>query len=266
MAQTLTNIEPLLPLLRQRPLGVLSDIDGTLAPIVPRPEDAAVPEETRRLLRGLVAKGVRVALVTGRSLETARAMTGVEGIAFAAEHGLRLWVDGRLEAAPGLAEYEALAGQAQAELRQTELQMPGVQVENKGPLLAVHYRRAKEPRAAREAVLAAVERSAAARRFRLHEGRMVVELRPPLDVDKGTAAVTLIERLGLRGVVCLGDDITDIDMFAAAGRKRAAGLAAITVAVASEEATPELLRAADYSLEGTEGVRWLLGEMLRALP
>lgn len=266
MAQTLTSIEPLLPVLRQAPLGVLSDIDGTLAPIVPRPEDARVPEETRELLRTLIARGVRVALVTGRSMESALQIAGVEGVAFAAEHGLRLWINGRLEAAPGLAEYEALAGQAQSELRQTELQMPGVQVENKGSLLAVHYRRAKEPRAARQAVLAAVERSAAARRFRLHEGRMVVELRPPLDVDKGTAAVTLIERLGLRGVVCLGDDITDIDMFAAAGRKRAQGLAAITVAVVSEEATPELLRAADYSLEGTAGVRWLLGEMLRALP
>jgi len=266
MAQPLTSIEPVLPLLRQQPLGVLSDIDGTLAPIVPRPEEATVPEETRRLLRGLIGKGVRVALVTGRSLEAARAMVRVEGVVFAAEHGLRLWLDGQLEAAPGLAEYEALAGQAQAELRQTERQVPGVQVENKGPLLAVHYRRAKKPRAAREAVLAAVEHCAAARRFRLHEGRMVVELRPPLDIDKGTAAVRLVERLGLKGVACLGDDITDIDMFAAVGRERAHGLAAVSIAVASEEATPELLRAADYSLEGTEGVRWLLAEMVRALP
>jgi len=266
MAQTLTSIEPLLPVLRQQPFGLLSDIDGTLAPIVPRPEDAAVPEETRELLRGLIEKGVRVALITGRSLEAARGMAGVEGVAFAAEHGLRLWIDGRLQAAPGLAEYEALAGQAQAELRQTERDVSGVQVENKGPLLAVHYRRAKEPRAAREAVLAAVGRSTAAQRFRLHEGRMVVELRPPLDVDKGTTAQTLIARLGLRGAVALGDDITDIDMFSAVGRGRAQGLAAVTVAVVSEEATPELLRAADYSLEGTEGVRRLLGEMVRALP
>ena len=266
MARPLTSIEPLLPLLRRQPFGLLSDIDGTLAPIVPLPEDAAVPEETQALLRGLIEKGVRVALVTGRSLEAARSMVRVEGVAFAAEHGLRLWIDSRLEAAPGLAEYEALAGQAQAELRQTERNVAGVQVENKGPLLAVHYRRAKEPRAAREAVLAAVGRSTAARRFRLHEGRMVVELRPPLDVDKGTAAVTLIERLRLRGAVCLGDDITDIDMFTAVGRERAQGLAAITVAVVSEEAPPELLQAADYSLEGTVGVRRLLGEVLRALP
>src|SRR3990172_3720159 len=65
MAQPLTSIEPLLPLLRERPFGVLSDIDGTLAPIVPRPEDAAVPEETRALLRGPVERGGRRALAWG---------------------------------------------------------------------------------------------------------------------------------------------------------------------------------------------------------
>jgi trehalose 6-phosphate phosphatase len=171
-----------------------------------------------------------------------------------------------VEAAPGLAEYESLAREAEAELHGLAEAVPGVQIENKGPLLAVHYRRAEDAAAAREAVLAAVGRSAAARRFRLHEGRMVVELRPPLDVDKGTAAVTLIERLGLRGAVALGDDITDIDMFAAISSKREQGLAAATVAVVSEEATPELLRAADYTLEGTDGVRRLLRELVRALP
>jgi hydroxymethylpyrimidine pyrophosphatase-like HAD family hydrolase len=85
-------------------------------------------------------------------------------------------------------------------------------------------------------------------------------------VDKGTAAVALADRLGLKGAIALGDDITDIDMFAAVGSKRAAGLVAATIAVVNEEATPEVLRAADYSLDGTEGVRWLLAEVLRALP
>src|SRR3972149_518850 len=99
MARPLTSIEPLLPLLRQQPFGGLSGIDGTLAPIVPRPEDAAVPEETRALLRGLVEKGVRVALVTGRSLESALQIAGVPEVAYAAGHGLRLWINGRLEGA-----------------------------------------------------------------------------------------------------------------------------------------------------------------------
>jgi trehalose 6-phosphate phosphatase len=266
MAEPLTSIEPLLPIVRERPLGVFSDIDGTLAPIVPRPEDAAVPGATRALLETLIAKGVKVSLISGRSLEAARRMVGLEEAAYAAEHGLTLWLEGRRESAPGLAEYEALARQAEKELRGMAEATEGVELENKGPLLAVHYRRAADRVAAREAALAAIERSEAARRLRVQEGRMVIELRPRLvGVDKGTAAETLAERLGLRGLICLGDDVTDIDMFAAAGRLRGRGVAVASVAVGSEEAAPEVREAADYWLAGRERVEWLLGEIVSAV-
>ena len=265
MAQTLTSIEPLLPVLRQRPFGLLSDIDGTLAPIVPRPEDAAVPEETRALLRGLVEKGVRVALISGRSLEAARSIAGLPDVAYAAGHGLTLWIDGRTEVTPGLEGYAALVRRAERDLEPLVRNIPGVQLENKGPLLAVHYRRTAQPETAREAILADLQRSPVTERFWVQEGRFLIELRPPIGVDKGTAAIALVERLGLKGAVALGDDTTDIDMFSAIARRREHGLAAATIAVVSEEATPALLRAADYSLGDTDGVRWLLGEMLRAL-
>ena len=263
MAKALRSIEPLLPVIRRRPLGVMSDIDGTLAPIVARPEDATAPEATRRLLRQLVAKGVRVAAVTGRSLEAARRMVGVEGIAYAADHGLTLWLDGKRESAPGLAEYERLAAEAERELG--GLAEAGVQMENKGALLAAHYRNAPDRAAAREAIRAAIEGSEAARRFEAKEGRLVVELRPPIAADKGTAVEALAGRLGLAGIVCLGDDVTDIDMFRAVERLREGGVAGVSVAVASEEAAPEVMEAADFRLEGREGVEWLLGEILEAV-
>jgi trehalose 6-phosphate phosphatase len=95
---------------------------------------------------------------------------------------------------------------------------------------------------------------------------MVIELRPPLDVNKGTAVETLAGRLGVRGVICLGDDITDIDMFAATLRLRSQGLMTAAVAVASEEAAPGVAEAADYTVDGVEGVEWLLAEVVRALP
>jgi len=267
MAQPLTSIDPLLPLLRQKPFGVLSDIDGTLAPTVPRPEDARVPEETRAMLRGLVEKGVRVALVTGRSLEAARSIAGLSDVAYAAGHGLTLCIEGRTEMAPGLEPYPELVRRAEQDLAPLVSRIPGVQLENKGPLLAVHYRRAAQPEAARGAILAQITQSPVTGRFWVQEGRFLIELRPPIGVDKGTATVALVDRLGARGVICLGDDITDIDMFQAAARLREQGrLAAATIAVGSSEAAPEVAAAADYSLEGTEGVRWLLAEMLRALP
>lgn len=266
MARELTSIEPLLPVLRERPFGLLSDIDGTLSPIVPRPEDAAVPEAIRALLGQLVAKGVKVALITGRSLDTARRIIGLDQVGYAADHGLTLWLESREEAAPGLAEYEALARETEQELLAFTEAIQGVQLENKGPLLTVHYRRAGDPARAREAVLDALEHSATARRFRVQEGRMVIELRPPLDTDKGTALGMLVQRLGLRGAVCLGDDITDIDMFATVRRLRSQRFAGASVAVASEEAAPQVAEAADYTLAGQERVEWLLTELIRALP
>ena len=83
----------------------------------------------------------------------------------------------------------------------------------------------------------------------------------------------LVRRLGVEGVICTGDDITDIDMFATLRRLRAQGLPAgrqglggASVAVASQEAAPEVTQAADYTVEGPEGIGWLLSEMVRALP
>jgi len=161
MARPLTGIEPLLPVIRQRPLGLMSDIDGTLSPIVSRPEEATVPKDIRELLRQLVAKGVKVGLITGRSLETARQMAGLDDVAYAAEHGLSLWLDGQRETAPGLREYEALAREAERDIRTVCEAIDGVQLENKGALLAMHYRRAGDPAAARKTVVAAGGRSQA---------------------------------------------------------------------------------------------------------
>ncbi|MBI2912435.1 MAG: trehalose-phosphatase [Chloroflexi bacterium] len=263
MADELRDIEPLGGLLERRPLGVISDIDGTLAPIVARPEDAAVSPRARALLGDLLRRGVRIAVITGRSLEVARTMVGLDGVAYAANHGLSLWVDGREQTPPAVAEFEGRAREAMREL--AALDIPGVRLEDKGPVLALHYRGAADEEAARRAALLAIEGLPAARAFRLHKGRKVIELRPPLAIDKGTALTALAPRLELRSLICLGDDATDIDMFRAAARLREGGLPAATVAVRSEEATAEVLAAADYRVDGVAGVEWLLGELVGAV-
>ncbi len=265
MAEQLRDIGPLRPLLARRPLGLISDIDGTLAPIVAKPEEAAVSPRCRALLSQLTGRGVRVAVITGRTLEVARTMLTLDGVAYAANHGLSLWVDGREEtAAAAAAEYVGRAREAIREL--AGLDIPGVALEDKGPVLAVHYRRAADEEAARLAVLRAIEASPAARAFRVHEGRKVIELRPPLGIDKGTTLAALVARLGVAAVICLGDDATDIDMFRAVERLREGGLAGTTVAVRSEEATEAVLASADYWVDGVPGVEWLLQELLKALP
>ena len=94
MAKQLRDIEPIRSLLTHRPLAVFSDIDGTLAPIVPDPQDARVTDRARESLRDLMALGVGVGLITGRDLAKAREMTGLPDVWYAANHGLTLSIGG----------------------------------------------------------------------------------------------------------------------------------------------------------------------------
>jgi trehalose 6-phosphate phosphatase len=262
-AVPLTDIEPLRSLFSVRPVGLFSDIDGTLAPIVPRPEDARVTARCRELLRRLRDRGVRVAFVTGRPLDMARKMTELDGAAYAANHGLEFWVDGRAETADGVPEYVGLVGQVLSEAG--DLDAAGVQIEGKGPGVAFHYRRASGVQAARAAILKAIESPTAVERFNVLEGRKVFELRPKIEASKGTATRILAERLGVKSIVCVGDDRTDIDMFHAVSALRDEGISGKSVAVLSPEVAPDLLDAADYAVHGVEGVEWLLAEILKAL-
>jgi trehalose 6-phosphate phosphatase len=261
-ASPLTDIGPLRPLLSKRPLGLFSDIDGTLAPVVPRPEDARVTPRCRGLLKGLMERGVRVALITGRSLETARTMAGLGGVAYGASHGLELWIDGRAESTGDAREYPRLIERVLAEAG--DLEGAGVLVERKGTGVAFHYRRAGSSETARAAISRAIGSPTAVERFVVLEGRKVFELRPKIDVNKGTAARVLASRLGVKSVLSLGDDRTDIDMFHAVSALSREGLAEASVAVLSPEVPPDVLEAADYSVDGVAGVEWLLGEVLTA--
>jgi trehalose 6-phosphate phosphatase len=136
--------------------------------------------------------------------------------------------------------------------------------EDKGPLVALHYRQASDPAAARRAILEAIAAVPAARRFARHKGKMFIELRPPASsVNKGSVVRHLAAQHSLRSVLYLGDDVTDVDAFRAL--REAAGIRGASVVAASDETPPEVLAAADYRVEGVDGVEWLLGEVARAL-
>jgi trehalose 6-phosphate phosphatase len=190
-------------------------------------------------------------------------MAGVEGAAYAANHGLQLWVDGESRTAPSVQAYvdEALAVASET----ASLAFDGLVVENKGPGLAFHYRLASDEAAAREMIFEALRVAPSASHFAVHEGRKVIELRPPLEIDKGTALAELARLTDCRSILCVGDDATDIDMFRAARGSSGSGIPALAIAVTSEETPASLLGAADYAVEGVPGVEWLLGELLKAV-
>jgi trehalose 6-phosphate phosphatase len=223
-----------------RRAALLLDVDGTLAPIVERPEDARVPEETRREIARLAGRYALVACVSGRSGAEVERMLAVPGVAIVGEHGLEL--------APDAERWtEAVATFASG------VDWPA---ERKPLSLSFHFRRADDEAAARaylQRVAEAAEREGLVPRW----GRMVLEVRPPVAADKGTAVRALVARAGVDRALYAGDDTTDVDAF-----RGLDGLAyAVRVAVDSGEAPPELIAAADMVVAGTDGVL----ELLRSL-
>ena len=219
--------------------ALVLDVDGTLAPIAPRPELAAVPAETRAELERLVGRYLLVACVSGRAGEDARRLVGVDGIELVGNHGLEL--DPRAH---------ELAGEI-ARFRDA-VALP---VEDKTLSLTYHYREAEDENAAR-AELEEVARRAGEAGFDARWGRKVLEIRPAVEAHKGTAVRALVERSGARLGLYAGDDTTDLDGFAGL---RSLGLEhAVCVAVASAEGPAELREAADLVVAGPEELAGLL--------
>jgi len=135
--------------------------------------------------------------------------------------------------------------------------------ENKGVTASIHYRLAPDPAAARAAIYHALDPLARRQQLRLTEGRMVIELRPPVDLDKGTSVRALAQQRGLASALYLGDDLTDVDAFRALRHLRAeGGCLGVAVAVSHAEAPAALLEAADVTLpsvaEVPRFIEWLL--------
>lgn len=263
MAEELRDIEPLRRLLSHQPLAILSDIDGTLAPIVPDPETSAITRRARNALRDLIGQGARVGFVTGRALEKARDIVNMQGAYFGANHGLNIYADGIVETPESVRPYVGLVADVLREIG--GIGTTGVIVEDKGPIVAFHYRMAHDEQEAEAAIRAAIARSPTAGQFRIHQGRRVIELRPGLPMDKGTAVADLAHRMGARSLLTMGDDATDLDMFRGAALLEAEGIPAVRVAVQNPEVGDELIDAADYYVKGVAGVETMLEELVRAL-
>jgi trehalose 6-phosphate phosphatase len=220
--------------------AVLLDVDGVLAPIVARPEDASVPPETRSELSRLVDRYALVGCVSGRSGADAERIVDVDGIVYAGAHGLEL--------EPGAGRWvEPLRAFA------ATVDWP---YEDKRLTGSFHYRTAPDEDEARTYLEAVAERARAAGLVP-RWGRKVLELRPPVEAHKGTAVRRLLAERDLGRALYAGDDTTDLDAFAALD-----GLEfAVRVAVASDEGPPELREAADVVVDGPAGVLALLRKL-----
>ena len=221
--------------------GIFLDVDGTLAPIVERAEDAAVPDATRALLASLAERYAIVAGVSGRGAADARRLVGLDQLWYAGSHGAELLEPGAGEVIvlPEFAEWADRVHEFAGRHLET-----GARVEDKGPIVAFHWRGVDDE----DAVRARLERMAEeADGFVTHWGRKVLEIRPPVQVHKGQAVRELIRRGNVDVALYAGDDRTDLDAFEALG-------SGVRVGVRSDEGPPEIVEQADLVVDGTDGV------------
>ncbi|MEA2373546.1 MAG: trehalose 6-phosphate phosphatase [Thermoleophilaceae bacterium] len=247
--------------------AVLCDIDGTLAPIVQRAEEARVPPEATRALAALASRYAVVACVSGRSAMDARRLVGVGGIAYAGAHGAELLMPGDRKATilPEFADYAEPVHRFVAGLDDDALRAMGIRVEDKGPIVGLHWRGADDEEAAQswlQGIAGRVDGDGLA----THWGRKVLEVRPPIPVTKARAVEELVARPDVRSALYAGDDTTDLDAFDALDSLVAAGRldAAVRVGVESEEGPAAIVERADLVVKGTGGVQAVLSTLAEA--
>jgi trehalose 6-phosphate phosphatase len=244
--------------------AVFLDYDGTLTPIVDRPEDAIISERMREVVQAL-ARRCSVCVVSGRDRKVVQQLMGMEDLVVAGSHGFDIWSPkaGTIEREEGVG-FAPVLDRVTGDLRAQTASVEGVLIEPKKSSVAVHYRLVDEHE--RPQIKAIVDALLAAHpdALRVTPGKMVYEIQPKLDWDKGRAVLYLLEALGLDGdevlPLYIGDDITDEHAFhALSGR----GIG-ILVADPVDPETSGRSTAAEYVLRDTHEVETFLDGLARS--
>jgi trehalose 6-phosphate phosphatase len=243
--------------------AILLDIDGTLAPIVEHASDAHVPESTRQLLIAVARTYGLVGCVSGRRASEARAMVSIGTISYVGSHGVELlragWTEAVLDA--GVEEWVRRIREFGKEADTAETRKYRIRLEDKGAIVAFHWRGTRDEEGARTAIDAIAQRAEAAG-LRTHWGRKVLEVRPPIKIDKGAGIIRLLAEAGeeIDRALYVGDDTTDLDAFRALATMVQEGRLkqALRIGVSSDESPSAIADEADVVVDGPDGVRELL--------
>lgn len=244
--------------------ALLFDVDGVLAPIVPHAGDARVPNEVLDVLARLCDRYLVVGLVSGRALADVDRMVPVPGLTRGGNHGLEVALpSGDAEVVPE-AQPHARAMRAFVAAHPPSVLGPhGVWLEDKGVSVSLHHREAPDQAGAEAFLAGPVAGAAVSAGLRVRHGRMVVEVLPDVDVDKGTVVRQIIQVCGARTALYVGDDRTDMDAWRALHDLQTIGVLdhAHCVVADQPEVESAVRAAADVAVSGTGGVLRLLHQL-----
>jgi trehalose 6-phosphate phosphatase len=259
MADTRANARQLVDtvLSCSRP-GILTDIDGTISQIAPSPEAATVESAARAALCSLSDRLALTGAITGRAALDAFRMVGLEGLVYSGNHGMELWRNGELEQSATALRYQPAINRVLDTLSAPS-RLNGLVVENKGLTASIHYRAADNPELAESEILAELDSLIVDDELVITRGRKVIELRPPVELSKGTSVIELAKMYQLDGLIYFGDDVTDVDAFKALSSHRTQrNVHFYSIGVRNDPTPQAVIDHADALVDGVEGVVTLL--------
>ncbi len=258
MARILDNLDILQKLLKRKPFGLITDMDGTISEIPHNFLEWAPPPPVLPQLAKLVHRLELLAVVSGRKTEAVKEIINIDGVKYIGHYGMEWWENDHAvlhpEVAASLTAMRALA----AELEVLSA-VDGMIIQDKWATVSVHYHLTRQPEAARQQILAVLEKSPHAKKMRLMHEKNNIGIVPMVDIDKGTAVTGLIKERNLQGAIYLGDDVGDVPAFKAIRRTREnRDFDGLAILVTGPETTQATLNEVDFILTGVpETVRLL---------
>ena len=252
------NLDLIEAALKCSPFGLITDVDGTISQTAPTPQQALVSPLCHYYLSTLCNQLAVVAAISGRPAAELKNMVGIDGMVYIGNHGLERWTEGHSEFPKDAQNYSRMVKAAIEELTPL-LSIEGLSIQDKGITATIHYRLCPEPQLAKKKILAALKGSAQARKLRIIQEKMAIDLLPPVKMGKGTATQDLIQEYKLQGGIYMGDDLTDIDAFRAMRTAaRNPDFHGFAIGITSPEMPEELIAEVDFTLNGLSDVERFL--------
>lgn len=256
MPRILDNLTVLEKLIKRKPLGLITDIDGTICPTIPNLLEAKIPETIRQLLLALSKKLALVAVISGRQSSEVKDMVDIEGVTCIGHYGMEVWQNGKAVLHPDAQPYVPAVRALVKEIESLK-SIEGVVIQDKWATVSVIYRQSPNPEYASKAIINLLFNSPNAKQLRIMGEKMIFGIVPPIDINKGTAVTDLVRLHHLHAGIFLGDDIGDIPAFRAI-RRKGTSFHGLAIAVVTEETPEEVISKADFVLDGVQETEILL--------
>jgi trehalose 6-phosphate phosphatase len=240
--------------------GIFLDFDGTLGDIANTPAGAGLHPRAAEILPDLALR-YPLCVMSGRRVANLASLVGLAHVHYVGVHGME-WMEDEPRIDPEVLPYLPSLDRARVELRSSLADLPGVTLEDKLISVSLHFRETPDEE---NHILHLMEGLADNLGLKIKRGRMTVELRPPVDIDKGTVLIRLASAWRLKRALYAGDDLTDVDAFRGLRYlMKEGGFEGLAIAVLSPETPVELEAVADVTVEGPDGLLDLLSQLSQA--